>query len=68
MIERRWMERAVELARRSLEEGTYPIGAVLTDAEGRNQVLPTGDPTAHAEPEDSGGLSSNAAQEQSLAR
>lgn len=57
MIERRWMERAVELARRSLEEGTYPVGAVLTDAEGRlvaegrNRVLPTGDPTAHAEVE-----------------
>jgi tRNA(Arg) A34 adenosine deaminase TadA len=44
VIERRWMERAVELAPRSLEEGTYPIGAVLTDAEGRNRVLPTGDP------------------------
>jgi len=44
VIARRWMERAVELALRSLEEGTYPVGAVLTDAEGCNRALPTGDP------------------------
>lgn len=46
---------AFEEAERALEEGTYPIGAVIVDEQGnvvsrgRNRVFTTSDPTAHAE-------------------
>ncbi|HEX7011952.1 MAG TPA: tRNA adenosine(34) deaminase TadA [Steroidobacteraceae bacterium] len=50
----RWMERALELARRAEAEGEVPVGAVLVadDAvigEGWNRPIATHDPTAHAE-------------------
>ena len=49
------MERAIELARRSmLEDGGGPFGAIVVKdgvilAEGMNQVVSGTDPTAHAE-------------------
>jgi tRNA(adenine34) deaminase len=49
------MRSALELARRAAAQGEVPIGAVLTDPQGRviaragNATITQGDPTAHAE-------------------
>lgn len=49
------MDRALELARRCLDHGDVPVGAVVLGpdgavvGEGRNRREQTGDPTAHAE-------------------
>ena len=50
----RFMTRALELADLAAAEGEVPVGAVLVlggkiIGEGRNQVIGTADPTAHAE-------------------
>jgi tRNA(adenine34) deaminase len=50
----RWMLAALELARKARQAGEVPVGAVLVKdgemiAEGWNQPISTGDPTAHAE-------------------
>jgi len=50
----RWMDRALELARRGEARGEVPVGAVLVAAgevvgEGFNQPISACDPTAHAE-------------------
>jgi tRNA(adenine34) deaminase len=50
----RWMRRALQLARQAEAAGEVPVGALLVDgdniiAEGRNGMLGTSDPTAHAE-------------------
>ena len=49
-----FMERAISLSERSMEEGGGPFGAVVVKdgeivAEGTNRVTPDNDPTAHAE-------------------
>jgi tRNA(adenine34) deaminase len=49
-----WMRRALEEARRALEHGDVPIGAVavrdgVVIAQARNEREARGDPTAHAE-------------------
>ncbi len=49
-----FMRIALRQARKGLEEGGVPIGAVLVDsagiiAEGHNQRIQLGDPTAHGE-------------------
>lgn len=49
-----WMQRALDLACRAEAAGEVPVGAVLVRddalfAEGWNQVIAAGDPTAHAE-------------------
>ncbi|PIQ62553.1 MAG: tRNA-specific adenosine deaminase [Bacteroidetes bacterium CG12_big_fil_rev_8_21_14_0_65_60_17] len=54
MLDVRYLERAVELARLSVEKGGGPFGCVITCgdqvlAEGVNSVTRTNDPTAHAE-------------------
>jgi tRNA(adenine34) deaminase len=51
---RRWMERALLLARRAESEGEVPVGAVLVLSdeaigEGWNRPIAAHDPTAHAE-------------------
>jgi len=52
---RDWMTLAVRQAEKSWAEGGIPIGSVLVDgggevvAEGHNERVQTGDPTAHAE-------------------
>ena len=48
------MRRAIELSRKSIPQGGGPFGAVVVLdgrvlGEGRNRVVPDGDPTAHAE-------------------
>jgi guanine deaminase len=48
------MRRAIELSRESVSEGGGPFGAVVVLdgrvlGEGKNRVVPDGDPTAHAE-------------------
>jgi guanine deaminase len=50
----RLLERSIELARRNVELGGHPFGAVISEgtriiAEGTNLVLELKDPTAHAE-------------------
>lgn len=52
--DRRFMHRALQLARRAFDAGEVPVGAVVTigDAvigEGRNAEIKDCDPTAHAE-------------------
>ncbi|OOG68391.1 tRNA-specific adenosine deaminase [Sinorhizobium sp. A49] len=52
--EKRFLREAVGLARRNIETGGRPFGAVAVRngeviAEGVNQMLETGDPTSHAE-------------------
>ena len=52
--DRRWMARALELAREAERAGEVPVGAVvvLDDAivgEGRNRMIGAKDPSAHAE-------------------
>ncbi len=49
-----WMRRALELARRGMEAGEVPVGAVLVHegrvvGEGWNQPIGSNDPSAHAE-------------------
>jgi tRNA(Arg) A34 adenosine deaminase TadA len=49
-----FMSRAIELARQSAQSDEGPFGAVVVRngkiiGEGINRVVPTGDPTAHAE-------------------
>ena len=54
-IERKFMERALELARKAFEKEEVPVGAVVVDESGRilgegfNQPISLLDPTAHAE-------------------
>ncbi|MXW73883.1 MAG: tRNA adenosine(34) deaminase TadA [Gammaproteobacteria bacterium] len=50
------MRRALELAAQAGEEGEVPVGAVLVHdgrilGQGRNRMIASGDPTAHAEME-----------------
>lgn len=51
----RWLDTAIEQARKSWSEGGIPIGSVLVDQSGRivarghNMRVQSGDPTAHAE-------------------
>ena len=50
----RWMERALDLARRAGDEGEVPVGAVVVlngqpVGEGWNRPIAAMDPTAHAE-------------------
>ncbi|CBL45809.1 Cytidine/deoxycytidylate deaminase, zinc-binding protein [gamma proteobacterium HdN1] len=52
--DRRWMERALALARQGAEAGEVPVGAVVVRdgeaiGEGFNCPIGTHDPTAHAE-------------------
>lgn len=52
--DRRWMQRALELARRAADAGEVPVGAVLVRddeaiGEGWNRSIGACDPTAHAE-------------------
>ncbi len=52
--DRRWMVRALELARDAERDGEVPVGAVivlddLIIGEGRNRMIGTNDPSAHAE-------------------
>lgn len=52
--DRRWMQRALELARRAAAVGEVPVGAVLVRddeaiGEGWNRSIGACDPTAHAE-------------------
>ena len=52
--DRRWMARALALARRAGDEGEVPVGAVLVRGEeilggGWNRPIALRDPTAHAE-------------------
>jgi tRNA(adenine34) deaminase len=49
-----WMEAALDEARAALDEGEVPVGAVVVMdgrivGRGRNQVVSSNDPTAHAE-------------------
>jgi tRNA(adenine34) deaminase len=54
-LDRHFLELAMQEAELAFKEGTYPIGAVLVDAEGtilskgRNRVFSNQDPTCHAE-------------------
>lgn len=52
--DRRWMKRALDLARRASQAGEVPVGALLVRdgewlGEGWNQPIGACDPTAHAE-------------------
>jgi tRNA(adenine34) deaminase len=52
--DRAWMQKALDLARRSEAEGEIPVGAVLViggaaAGEGWNRPIAASDPTAHAE-------------------
>lgn len=54
--DQRYMRRALELAVQAGESGEVPVGAVLVldsriAGEGRNRMIETADPTAHAEME-----------------
>lgn len=56
MTDTRWMNHALDLARRAAEEGEVPVGAVvvLDDrciGEGWNRPIGSNDPSAHAEME-----------------
>ena len=53
-LDRRFIQRALELAREAVEVGEVPVGAVLVKdgkivAEGSNRPIGLNDPTAHAE-------------------
>jgi tRNA(adenine34) deaminase len=53
-LDRRFMQRALELARAAVDVGEVPVGAVLVKdgeivAEGSNRPIGLNDPTAHAE-------------------
>ena len=52
--DRTFMQRAIELSIRNIDESGGPFGAVIVRkgkvvAEGANRVVPNNDPTAHAE-------------------
>jgi tRNA(Arg) A34 adenosine deaminase TadA len=52
--DQRWMQRAIEMARRGIAAGQSPFGAVVTRgeslvAEAHNAVIAETDPTSHAE-------------------
>jgi len=52
--DKRWMLRAIELAKRAEQEGEVPVGAIIVKdneciAEGWNQPIKLHDATAHAE-------------------
>ena len=52
--DRRFMQMAIELSERNIDEGGGPFGAVIVRdgkvvASGANRVVPNNDPTAHAE-------------------
>ena len=52
--DRAFMQRAIELSIRNIDQGGGPFGAVIVRngkvvAEGANRVVPNNDPTAHAE-------------------
>ena len=52
--DRDFMQRAIELSIRNIDQGGGPFGAVIVRngkvvAEGANRVVPNNDPTAHAE-------------------
>ena len=52
--DQRWMQHALQLAKRAEEQGEVPIGAILVldneiIGEGYNQPIANHDPTAHAE-------------------
>ncbi len=52
--EKKWMEKAIELSKKNIENGGGPFGAVIVKdgvvvGEGANQVTASNDPTAHAE-------------------
>jgi|TARA_B110000196_G_scaffold195296_1_gene167229 tRNA(adenine34) deaminase len=54
MCDKKWMERAFELAQKAKESDEVPIGAVIVRenkiiGEGWNQPISSQDPTAHAE-------------------
>jgi len=54
MKDEEYMRRALELARRALEEGEVPVGSVVVlqneiVGEGWNRPIAASDPTAHAE-------------------
>ena len=54
MADKRWMQRALELAHKAEAAGEVPVGAVIVlsgelIAEGWNQPISSSDPTAHAE-------------------
>ena len=54
MCDKKWMERAFELAQKAKENDEVPIGAVIVCenkiiGEGWNQPISSQDPTAHAE-------------------
>ncbi|GAB1256434.1 tRNA adenosine(34) deaminase TadA [Aurantivibrio plasticivorans] len=54
-IDRRWMERALIMAKCAREQGEVPVGAVLVSADGKllaegwNRPISSCDPSAHAE-------------------
>ena len=53
-VDRMWMHRALELARRAEREGEVPVGAIVVKGaevvgEGWNRPISSHDPTAHAE-------------------
>ncbi len=52
--DRAFMQKAIDLSMKNIEEGGGPFGAVIVRgdeliAEGANRVVPNNDPTAHAE-------------------
>ncbi|MEO7755255.1 MAG: tRNA adenosine(34) deaminase TadA [Dokdonella sp.] len=52
--DRRWMTRALELAREAERDGEVPVGAIVVIdgaiiGEGRNRMIGSSDPSAHAE-------------------
>ena len=52
--DRRFMQMAIELSVKNIDEGGGPFGAVIVKegkvvATGANRVVPNNDPTAHAE-------------------
>ncbi|MED1468879.1 nucleoside deaminase [Bacillus salipaludis] len=54
MSNKKWMEYAIDLAKKNEDKGGKPFGAVIVKdgtiiAEGVNDVLATHDPTTHAE-------------------
>jgi tRNA(adenine34) deaminase len=53
-VDREWMARALDLARQAEKDGEVPIGAIVVRdgiviGEGRNRMIGSNDPSAHAE-------------------